>query len=206
MDIYWIYMDIFGYLRWISFSGKLWICFKKTSRISEDIQWYPSISNDIQWYPMIFNDIQGGKLPDGHWLWDRCCDYSTPPSPRLISSWLLAIVIYAEEILNTGGCMNFLWALSQSRKVIDLCSLYMRAFTYIIYQNHQTQQPATYLPHQAACRELDKMIGIIIWIVTGVTQEGAVVKASLFSLSSKLVHHGPAHNWRLHNIEFNIRG
>ncbi len=36
-------------LSWVSvkrsFSGKFRICFKKISRISEDIQWYPSISN-----------------------------------------------------------------------------------------------------------------------------------------------------------------
>jgi hypothetical protein len=64
MDIFWICMDILGYLRWISFSSKFWICFKKISKISEDIQLYPIISIDIHWYPKISKDIQWGELPD----------------------------------------------------------------------------------------------------------------------------------------------
>ena len=53
MDIYWIYMDIFGYLRWISFSGYVSKRYPESQKISNDIQAYPMISNDIQRYPKI---------------------------------------------------------------------------------------------------------------------------------------------------------
>jgi hypothetical protein len=77
--------------------------------------------------------------------------------------------------------------------------------SYIKYQNHQTQHPATYFPIRATWRVVDRMIGIIICIINAVTQEGAAVKVSFFSLSAQLVHDGTTHNWRVHTIECDIK-